>query len=138
MKDYFSFLGSVIGILLLLVSTYLTQARQEFLYMAERVPGIVVGLNAGGAHPQIEFAGPEGKTFSYPQGGMIYGYRIGQPVEVLYLREAPRMTAVINDRGAVWGMPALIALIGLVAGTASVFAFYNRRKKIIVSHPDRP
>jgi hypothetical protein len=50
--------------------------------------GIVTKLNAGGAHPEIEFTTPDGQTVSYPQGGMIGGYKPGDHVRVLELAVA--------------------------------------------------
>lgn len=115
----------VTSIILLAISAYMALARQTFLSGADIAPGMVISLNAGGAHPQIEFVAADGKTYRYPQGGMIYGYRTGQAVQVLYLHEDPRMTAVINDTGAIWGPAVLVALIGLGLGGLGTLAFYK-------------
>lgn len=129
MKSYSALLGMVTSIALLIISGYMGLARQDFLSRADAAPGKVASLNAGSAHPQIEFAAADGKTYSYPQGGMIYGYRAGQAVEVLYLQKAPQLTAVINDAGAIWGPAVLIGLIGLGFGMLSMLTLYNRRGK---------
>ncbi|WP_323048561.1 DUF3592 domain-containing protein [Paraburkholderia sp.] len=57
----------------------------RFLDSAVAVPGRVVALNAGGSHPQIEFTNKTGERISYPQGGWIAGYKVGDKVTVLYL-----------------------------------------------------
>lgn len=126
LERYSAWLGMVTSIVLFAISAYMGLARQTFLSGADIAPGMVISLNAGGAHPQIEFAAADGKTYRYPQGGMIYGYRAGQAVQVLYRHEDPRMTAVINDTGAIWGPAALIALMGLGFGVLSVLTFYKR------------
>lgn len=129
LKSFSAWLGMATSIVLLAISAYMGLARQTFLSEADIAPGMVISLNAGGAHPQIEFAASDGKTYRYPQGGMIYGYRTGQAVEVLYLQKNPQLTAVISDTGAIWGPAALIALIGLGFGVLSMLTFYNPWEK---------
>jgi Protein of unknown function (DUF3592) len=81
-----------------------------FVNAAVRVPGQVVALNAGGSHPQIEFVTKEGERVSYPQGGWIGGFRVGDHVTVLYLEKSPRKTASIDRTGAIWFWPILLLI----------------------------
>ena len=37
------------------------------------------------------------------ENGLIFGYAIGDRVNALYCPEAPATTAIINDRGPLWG-----------------------------------
>ena len=124
---------ALIGIVLLAIAGYLVSERHGFLSHAQRVPGVVKALNAGGSHPQIEFTTTGGEAVSYPQGGMIYGYQVGQPVEVFYQTEKPGALAVINDAGALWGTPALVGLIGLIFALAGLLKFSRGQKQPLAS-----
>ena len=108
-----SLIFGVIGVALLAIAGYMIFARYEFLSQAQQAPGIVTVLNAGGSHPEIEFTSADNHVISYPQGGMIFGYEVGQQVQVLYRTENPQGTAVIQDRGALWGAPLMLGLVGL-------------------------
>jgi hypothetical protein len=77
---------------------------RNFLDSAVAVPGRVVALNAGGSHPQIEFINKRGELNSYPQGGWIAGYKVGDKVTVLYLVESPTLVATIDRVGAIWSL----------------------------------
>lgn len=109
-----SLIFGLIGIALLATAVYMIFARYEFLSQAQQAPGVVKVLNAGGSHPEIEFISADKQVISYPQGGMIFGYKVGQPVPVLYRRDNPHSTAVIQDSGALWGSPVLLGFMGLV------------------------
>lgn len=109
-----SLIFGLVGAILLAIAGYMTFARYEFLSQAQQAPGVVKALNAGGSHPEIEFTSADNHVISYPQGGMIFGYEVGQPVQVLYRRENPQATAVIQDRGALWGTQVLLGFMGLV------------------------
>jgi hypothetical protein len=81
-----------------------------FVNAAVRVPGRVVALSAGGSHPQIEFVTKKGERVSYPQGGWIAGFRVGDEVTVLYLQDSPRTSASIDRIGAIWFWPILLLM----------------------------
>jgi hypothetical protein len=108
-----SVICGLVGLSLLVIAGYMAYWRYEFLPQAQRAPGVVTKLNAGGSHPEIEFTSADNQVISYPQGGVIFGYEVGQPVQVLYLAEDPKMTAVIEDRGALWGIPVSLSFMGL-------------------------
>ncbi|MFJ3485598.1 DUF3592 domain-containing protein [Pseudomonas sp. NPDC090202] len=117
-----------IGLVLLAISGDLVSERYGFLSQALSAPGVVTSLNAGGSHPQIEFSSASGEQVTYPQGGMIYGYKNGQPVQVFYRPEKPATTAVIDDLGALWGTPVLVGLIGLIFILAGLLKFGRGKK----------
>ena len=100
------------GLLIAAITTGLT--RRAFVREAESAEGVVVQLNAGGSHPQIEFAAKSGQQISYPQGGLIFGYRIGDRVRVLYRPEDPRGTACVDTLGAVWSAQLFLGGLGLL------------------------
>ena len=67
---------------------------------AASAPGLVVKLDAGGVHPEIRFTTAAGQVVECPQGGMIWGYQVGDRVELLYEPANPFSSAVINRPGA--------------------------------------
>ena len=127
-------LFAVVGVVLLAIAGYLASERYSLVAQASRAPGVVKSLNAGGSHPQIEFTSSTGEVVSYPQGGMIFGYQAGQPVEVLYRPQSPSSTAVINDRGALWGTAVLLGAMGLIFVLAGMGSFSSGRKRPVVSN----
>ncbi|WP_431821534.1 DUF3592 domain-containing protein [Burkholderia sp. F1] len=109
--------GIVIGVVFLVIAAFTARSTWDFLRTAIAVPGEVVSLNAGGSHPQVEFVTRTGERISYPQGGMIYGTKVGDKVTVLYQPEAPSRTATINPFGAVWNW----TLLALISGVGFIF-----------------
>lgn len=107
-------LFALIGIALLGIAVHIVLDRREFLAHAQIADGIVTRLNAGGSHPEIAFTTRRGERVSYPQGGFIAGYRPGQQVQVRYLPERPAASALVDDRGALWGTSAMVGAMGLV------------------------
>lgn len=102
----------LVGAAALVLATWFALEQGRFLATAERAPGTVVKLNAGGSHPEIQFTTPDGQQISFPQGGLIFGYREGMPVSVLFDPASPGTSAVINDVGAIWGRPILFGGVG--------------------------
>lgn len=114
----FSGLGA--GFLIAMLMTGWTQ--WQFVQRAEAGAGSVVKLNAGGSHPQIRFTTRTGEVLEYPQGGMIFGYKAGEAVTVLYDPGNPR-DAVVDNVGAIWSTPAFLLLLGLgfvIGGTSAL------------------
>ena len=108
----------VVGVILLMVAIRNAVGTYGFIRAATRVEGKVVGLNAGSSHPQISFTPKQGETISFPQGGLIFGLRPGETVQVLFRPENPVATATIGTIGALWFatfIPACIAALLLVA-----------------------
>ncbi|MFB9126856.1 DUF3592 domain-containing protein [Paraburkholderia dipogonis] len=90
-----------------------THSTLHFLDLANKAPGVVVALNAGGSHPQIEFINSNGRRVSYPQEGLISGYKIGDKVTVLYLADSPNPQATIDKPGAIWELPFYFAFMAI-------------------------
>lgn len=103
---------------------------RDFLAAAVTAPGRVVALNAGSSHPEIEFVTRKGERVSYPQGGWIGGYRVGDKVTVLYLENSPNPQATIDRTGAIWDFS--IMLIFMLIGIPAIFLwsiFYESTSK---------
>lgn len=112
-----------LGFLLIATALYLSHDTQTFIAEAQRAEGRVVALNAGGSHPQISFTDQHGQQHSYPQGGLIFGYAVGDKVQVLYRAEAPKARAQLDAFGALWANSLLFAVLGLAficAGSVGV------------------
>lgn len=121
-----------LGLCLLYLTFWLVQDRLGFLAQAQRAQGHVSALNAGGSHPQIDFTDATGQVVSYPESGFIFGYAVGDPVTVLYRTEAPASTAIIDDRGALWGVSLMMGLFALVfsAGGGGHLGAWLRRRRM--------
>jgi hypothetical protein len=121
----------VVGVGLLIASVVTGIALRGFISRAVSAPGVVSRLNAGGSHPEIEFTTASGEMISYPQGGLIFGYRPGQKVRVLYAEDNPKGTAHVNSFGALWFTPLTLfglglgLMIGPVASFVSVIRNHN-------------
>jgi len=118
-----------VGLAALALGGWFALEQERFLDIAQRAPGEVVALNAGGSHPEIRFTGPDGEAISYPQGGLIWGYREGMQVEVLFDPANPRHSAVVDDPGAIWGMPILAGGIGAGLFLGGLWTLWLTRRK---------
>ena len=119
---WIAILFSVIGAGLLAAALTTGWTQWQFVRRAETGAGSVVRLNAGGSHPQIRFTTGTGEIREYPQGGMIFGYEVGEAVKVLYDPGNPR-DAVVDNFGAVWSTPGFLLLLGLgfaIGGTSAL------------------
>lgn len=103
----------VAGAALLIAAVVTGLDVRRFVARSIPVPGRVVRLNAGGSHPEIAFRTRAGESVSFPQGGFIWGYRVGDAVTVRYREDAPRRSARIDSVGALWFGPILLTLLGL-------------------------
>jgi hypothetical protein len=100
-RTVMAILFALIGMMALVVAVRAASATREFVRTAARAEGVVTALNAGGSHPEIQFVDDSGKEFSYPQGGLIFGFRPGDKVPVLYVPDNPAGTATICAIGPV-------------------------------------
>ena len=105
---------TLVGLALMVGAVCWAVSTRAFVARAASAPGVVVKLNAGGAHPQVRFTTATGEAVETPQGGMIWGYRVGDKVEMLYEPDNPTGSAVINRPGALWGFVAMDFLMGAV------------------------
>ncbi len=101
-----------IGVIIILVSIIWMYNVWEFKNQAIFARGTVIELNAGGSHSEISFKAQDGQEISYPQNGMISGYKIGDEVSVLYDSSNPG-NASINTISALWGFPILAFVMGI-------------------------
>ena len=111
------------GVMLLVAAAVSAFQVSRFVAGALQDDGTVTRLNAGGSHPQIAFRTQDGSIVSYPQGGMIAGFRVGQAVRVLYDAMDPSGTARVRSFGSLWGDSLALAACGaalLALGLASL------------------
>ncbi|OEC46365.1 hypothetical protein A7D27_03160 [Pseudomonas sp. 1D4] len=120
-------LFALLGLALLAAMAINASSRVGFLQSALVADGAVVALNAGGSHPEIAFTDSTGTRVSYPQGGLIFGYQVGQPVKVHYQANDPTGSAVVDDFGALWGTSALLGVLGAVFTATGLMTLFGRR-----------
>ena len=110
----------IIGSGVFVLAVAVTAKTRAFVHNAERAEGVVVGLLAGGSHPQIKFATASQQIITYAQGGLIWGYRPGDHVTILYLSHNPKQTACINTFGALWFYVLILYSLGLILALVGV------------------
>ena len=118
------------GVVMLATGIYSIVTTRSFLARAGRAPGEVVRLNAGGSHPQVRFVTDGGQVVEYPQNGMIWGYRPGDRVTVLYDPSVPTVDPVIDDAGALWGFDVSGLLASVVFELAAWSVWLEGRKAL--------
>lgn len=116
---------TLVGVGLMISAGVWAVSTQHFVARAASAPGEVVKLNAGGAHPEVRFTTAAGQVIEYPQSGMIWGYRVGDKVEVLYEAENPTGSAVIHTPGALWGFVMMDFLLGAVFVLVAQLAWWR-------------
>ncbi len=118
----------IVGLMLIVGAAMLATDDRQFVRQAIRAPGVVSALRAGGGHPQITFRTATRQTVSYPQNGWIAGYKVGDPVTVLYRADDPRGTASIDAIGAVWAAPILLFVLGFGFCVLAIGDILHQRK----------
>ncbi|WGS51150.1 DUF3592 domain-containing protein [Paraburkholderia sp. D15] len=103
----------LIGAAALAAACMSTSDTIDFLRTSIVAPAQVVTLNHGGSHPEIAFVTTRGQNVSYPQGGFVFGMKVGDQVQVRYLPDAPRATARLDQFGAIWSWPIGWGLLGI-------------------------
>lgn len=103
----------VVGLCLLTGAAFSIASTLRYLRESVVVPGRVIKLNAGGSHPEIAFTTLKGERLSYPQGGLIGGYRVGDRVRVRYREAHPIFSASLDVFGAVWTFPIFLLVLGI-------------------------
>jgi hypothetical protein len=111
------------GLALLGVAALSARHTFAFVGSASRTEGTVVALNAGGSHPQIRFVTADGTAVSYPQGGLIFGYRPGDRVQVLFHPADPAGTATLDAVGSLWFTALLLGGLGVLCLAAGATAW---------------
>ena len=119
----------VAGVVLLAAAAMTARGAVQFLQASQTAPGVVTRLLAGGGHPEIGFTTRDGRPVTFPQGGLIGGYRMGQSVRVRYLSANPTGSACVDRWPAIWGWTILLGGLGCVfgwGGLASAFEAIRR------------
>ena len=104
---------TVVGIAFLGATAISIVTTVHFLNASAVAPGTVVRLNAGGSHPEIEFSTAAGERISYAQGGLVFGAKTGDRVQVRYRADRPSRSATLDRFGAIWTVPIFLAFFGL-------------------------
>jgi hypothetical protein len=65
----------------------------------------VAKLNAAGSHPEIVFTAFSGQQVHYPQGGLVWGWRVGDTVPVRYDPANPERDPCVEKVTAIWTAP---------------------------------
>ena len=114
---------SVLTASLLLVPAATTAiGTWRWLQRSAVAQGEVTRLNAGGSHPEVEFTTAAGQKVSYPQGGLVMGWQVGDTVPVRYDPTAPTRDPCINRVAAIWTIPFALLLGGMVTISALLAA----------------
>ncbi|WP_087131152.1 DUF3592 domain-containing protein [Caballeronia pedi] len=101
------------GVFFLVVQLPLLVPEVAWYRHSTLTAGVVVGLNAGGKHPQIEFTARSGERISVPASSFFHFTQVGEQVLVRYDTRSPaqaRINGVVN----IWG--------GFIVFTAVAFA----------------
>lgn len=114
-----------IGLLLLAFCIHTAMATRSFIRTATRAEGTVTRLIAGGSHPEIEFSTAENQKISYSQGGLIFGFRPGDRVNVMFDAANPLGTATIDTVGALWFTTLISSALGAMCFIAGAFAWWR-------------
>jgi hypothetical protein len=114
------------GIALLCVAVAIAYSKDRNRRTSLVADGVVTQLNFGGSHPQIEFTTRSGERVSYPQGGLIFGYREGDRVRVRYREADPSNSASLDSFGAIWFVPILLGGIGLICSVTGMLTIFSR------------
>ena len=104
----------LVGILLLGAAATTAIGTWRWVQRTAVAQGHVVRLNAGGSHPEIEFTAASGEKVSYPQGGLVAGWRVGDRVPVRYDPAAPARAPGVDRVAAIWTVPIGLLFAGLV------------------------
>jgi hypothetical protein len=120
-KRFILFVFRFVGICLLMASIVWGVLIWRFTMSAAMADGVVIKLNQGGSHPEIQFTTADNKVVDYPQGGMISGYKVGDKVRVLYDKENTAR-AEIDSFGALWGFQ----LAGMVISLIFIFISFTK------------
>jgi hypothetical protein len=112
-KRFIFFVFRFVGIFLLLVSIAWAVSIWRFTTTAATADGVVTRLNHGGSHPEIQFIAADNKVIEYSQGGMIYDYKVGDKVRVLYDKENTSR-AEIDSFGALWGFTVIFIFMSIL------------------------
>ncbi|WP_241012856.1 MULTISPECIES: DUF3592 domain-containing protein [Burkholderia] len=113
----------LLGVALLAGMAYSIVDTRAFLRKSEVANGEVVALNAGSSHPEIAFVTSVGEHISYAQGGLVFGMKVGDAVQVRYLASSPKTSATLDRFLAIWTVPIFLGFFGVSAVIGGFFSF---------------
>lgn len=120
---------AVVGLGVIIGAGFGAVSTHRFVQTAARAPGVVTGLNAGGSHPQVQFTASSGQVVSYPQDGMISGYRTGQRVSILYDPHDPSGSPCLDVFSALWMDWIMLFGLGTVFVCAGMSLMFGKSKE---------
>lgn len=86
----------------------------RFTQTAEKAEGKIVRLNAGGAHPVVQFRPVGEKVAEFSDSGFV-DFAVGDSVTVLYLKDTQSPLGFqtrIDTAGVLWAEPIAFTWIG--------------------------
>ncbi len=98
---------------LLLAALHSGSRISDFEARADRTVGVITASSAGGSHPVIHVTTADGASFDFGANGLIFFYRPGDKVAVLYDWSAPRRSATLAAVGSLWSLPIMLSVLGL-------------------------
>lgn len=116
------------GLLIVLGATWWAVQIHRDDVAAQHVTGVVTALNAGEAHPEIDFTTRAGKHVSFPAGGLI-SHEVGDRVRVSYDPKDPLATAQLEESGSLYFLPTIFGTIGLGFMAPAVITSFATRKR---------
>jgi hypothetical protein len=116
---------SLVGLAFLGIGAMTYADTRDFVRHARRTEGTVVALNAGPAHPEIEYTDETGEKLTTPASGWI-SYRRGDRVGVLYLPNDPHHKSKVDDPGALWDVPTGFGGLGTLGLFLGVYLMLRK------------
>ena len=121
----------LIGIALLVGTGVSIPVTNRFINTASRAEGTVIKLNAGRAHPSVEFTPVDGTKVEFSGQGWI-DYGVGDRVPVLYLKDPENPAGYqisIDTIGALWFGQFVGTWIGTGFVLSGLFMKYGSNSK---------
>lgn len=109
----------VVGVLITIGSFLWINDSYQFTKISTVAIGQVIDTNYGGSHPGVSFITADNQKVMYYQDGLVFGYKMGERIEVIYDPKTPAHVSV-NTFGALYGFPVLGTLLGLAFIITSV------------------
>lgn len=122
----------IIGGGLLIGSVVSATFTYQFISTASRAEGKVVKLNAGGAHPSIQFIPLSKKTAIEFSGSGYINYAVGDKVTVLYLKNdiyPSGFQTNIDNLGALWFGTAILSFLGVSFVIGGLYTRHTSRQE---------
>jgi hypothetical protein len=116
----FSIVFSVVGSFILAASSIWMFRVFTFTKSAHVADGVVIETPYGGSHPRIKFMDYSGNEIVFTQGGLVFGYRVGDRVKVAYKENSPKISS-IDGIFPLWGFPFLATVLGIFFLTFGIF-----------------